>query len=341
MQKRGFLWLAGATLLLVVAAIVVAVRSGGEAGPPKGVDARALPQLAGKLGELAWIRLTHGNTKTDFAEIGGTWTVTEKGNYPAAVAKVRQMLLALADLTLAEPKTERPDLFARLGLDDPKNGHATLVALQNHAGATVAELIVGRHRIDRFGGGEDGVYVRRPDENRTWLARGALDLSAEPVDWLDRHVLSIPERRVASVALTDETGATLSLHRAGDTDPFTVDGMPNGAKLKPPPVVAEPAGALQDLELIDVKPAAELAIPDQSIARAVYTTFDGLELTLRLVRRDNADWVAVSAAGHGAAAAEAKAIDDRLGRWGYAIPETQANLMRRKMADMVEPPKGS
>jgi len=73
----------------------------------------------------------------------------------------------------------------------------------------------------------------------------------------------------------------------------------------------------------------------------VYTTFDGLSVTLRLVRRDNADWAVIAAAGSGATAAEAKTANDRLGRWGYAIPETQANLMRRKLADLIEPPKGS
>ena len=340
MQKRGFLWLAGATLLLAVLAIVVAMR-GGEPAPTREVNERALPQLSGKLGELGWIRLTHGAAKTDFAEIGGKWAVVEKGNYPADAGKVRQMLLALADLTLAEPKTERPDLFARLGLDDPKNGHSTLVALQDHAGASIAELIVGRDRIDRFGGGEDGVYIRRPDETRTWLARGSLDLSAEPVDWLDRHILSVPQTRIAAMTLTDETGTALTLRRNAAADPFTVENPPDGAKLKPPPVVAEPAGALQDLELVDVKPAAELAIPDTGVAKATYTTFDGLELTLRLLRRDNADWVAVTATGHGASEAEAKAIAERIGRWGYAIPATQADLMRRKLADLLEPAKGS
>jgi len=340
MQKRGFLWLAGVTIVLVVLAVFLTGR-GERAGPPAASQERALPQLAGKLAGLAWIRLSQGGLKTDFAEVNGTWTVIEKGNYPASAGKVRQLLLALSDLSLAEPKTARPDLFARLGLDDPKNGHSTLVTLQDRTGATVAELLVGKHRNDRFGGGEDGVYVRRPNENRTWLARGSLELSAEPIDWLDRHILSIPQQRIASVALTDESGAVVTLHRAAASEPFTVDGAPDGAKLKPPLVVAEPAGALQALEMVDVKPATELAIPDQGTAKAVYTTFDGLDIVLRLVHRDNADWVVIAVSGKGAAEAEGKTLNDQLGKWSYAIPATQANLLRRKLADLIEPPKGS
>jgi hypothetical protein len=340
MQKRGFLWLAAATLVLVVLAIVSVAR-GDRAGGSADIDRLALPDLGTKLRDLAWIRLSHGAAKTDFAEVNGQWTIVPKGSYPAAPGKVRQLLLGLASLTLVEPKTDRPDLFARLGLDDPKEGHSTLVTLQDHTGATVAELIVGRQRAGRFGGGEDGVYVRRPGENRTWLARGSLNVSGDTIEWLDRRILDIPEQRIASVALTDETGAVLTLRRAEPKAAFTVEGAPAGAKLKPAPALAEPAGALRGLELLDVKPATDLAMPEQGTPTAKYTTFDGLALQIRLTRRDNADWVVVTAFGDGAAAAETKALNDRIGRWAYAIPEAQATLMRRKLADLLEPPKGS
>jgi hypothetical protein len=340
MQKRGFLILAAVTLVLVALAIV-SVGRGNRATASADANRLALPELGTKLRDLAWIRLSHGAAKVELAEIGGQWTLVEKGNYPAAGGKVRQMLLGLANLTLVEPKTERPDLFARLGLDDPKDGHSTLVTLQDRTGANVAELIVGRQRVDRFGGGEDGVYVRRPGENATWLARGSLNVSGEPVEWLDRRIVDIKEQRIAAVTLTDENGATLILKRAAADAPFAVEGAPQDSKFKPPPVLAEPAAALRDLELLDVKPAADLAMPDKGIATAQYTTFDGLTVTVRLTHRDNAEWVAIAALGDGAAAAESKTINDRLGRWSYAIPETQAKLMRRKLADLVEPPKGS
>src|SRR4051794_14555858 len=212
MQKRGFLILAAVTLVLVVLAIV-SVGRGNRATASADANRLALPELGTRLRDLAWIRLSHGATKVDLAEVGGQWTLVEKGNYPAAAGKVRQMLLGFSNLTLVEPKTERPELFVRLGLDDPKDGHSTLVTLQDRTGANVAELIVGRQRIDRFGGGEDGVYVRRPGENGTWLARGSLNVSGEPIEWLDRRILDIKEQRIAAVTLTDENGATLTLKR--------------------------------------------------------------------------------------------------------------------------------
>ena len=340
MQKRNFLLLAGATAVLVVIAIV-ALRGGDRNTAPATANERALPQLAPKLGELAWIRIIRAGTKTNFAEIGGRWVVVERSNYPAVQSKVRQMLVALADLTLVEPKTERPQWFPRLGVDDPTNGQSTQVTVQDRTGATVAELILGKRRIDRFGGGNDGVYVRKPGVDQAWLARGSLDLSGDLSTWLDRRILDIPEKRVASIKFTDEAGTALILSRAAVGDKFKVEDAPADTKFKSAAALAEPAGALTNLDMTDVKPQPDMPVPDRDVVTTIFTTFDGLTVELFLFGRNNIDWVGVDASGSGAAVAEAKAINDKVARWTYAIPPTTAKLLRRRLADFVEPPGGS
>ena len=193
MQKRSFLVLLGATIVLVAAAVYALV-TGDRAVAPVVHNERVFPALADHLGDLAWMRISRGAMKADLNLIAGRWAVVEKGNYPAAPGKVRRLLLGLAELTLVEPKTARPELFARLDLDDPSNGKSTLVGLQDRTGKTVAELIVGKMRRDRLGGGNDAVYVRKPGADRAWLARGSLDLPGDLVDWLDRRILDIPAR---------------------------------------------------------------------------------------------------------------------------------------------------
>jgi hypothetical protein len=74
---------------------------------------------------------------------------------------------------------------------------------------------------------------------------------------------------------------------------------------------------------------------------AAFTTFDGLTVDLRLVERDKTSWIAILAAGSGPAEAEAKNIDDKVAHWTYAIPGYKAGLLRTKLADLIEPPKGS
>ena len=339
MQKRSCLLLVGATLLLIAAAIY-AVGSGDRAVslPPHG--GRALPGLAAKLGDLAWLRLVRGAMTVDFTAIGGGWVVVERANYKAAPQRMRQLLLGLADLTLMEPKTRRPDRLSRLDLDDPKNGRSTLVTLQDRAGKTVGELIVGKSRPDLLGGGNGGVYVRKPGDNQAWLARGSLDLAGGITSWLDRRILDIAPSRIAALTLTAADGVALKLRAAPDGS-FTVVGAPAGTRFKDAAALAAPAGALAGFVLADVQPAAQLPVPASGVARAIFTTVDGLTLSLRLFVHDKTDWVAVSAAGQGAAAAQARAIDARLAPWTYAIPAERAQLLRTRLADLVMPAKGS
>ena len=86
MQRRGFLLLLSATVILVAAAIFALV-SGDRTASRAPPGQRALPGLDAKLGELAWIRLARGTTKIDFAAVGGRWVVVDKGNYPAAAGR--------------------------------------------------------------------------------------------------------------------------------------------------------------------------------------------------------------------------------------------------------------
>ena len=218
-----------------------------------------MPELAARLGDLAWMRLAQGTRKTDFTAIGGRWVLIEKGNYPAAAGKVRRLLLGLADLTLVEAKTRRPELLSRLDLDDPSNGRSTLIRLQNRTGGMVAELIVGKTRRDRLGGGNDGVYVRKPGDDQAWLARGSLDLPAELNGWLDRRIVDVPASRIASVTLTGSDGAVLALRRQAPGDRFAVADPPDGAAFKPDAALAEPAAALAGLELEDVRAERRIA----------------------------------------------------------------------------------
>src|SRR5206468_6175363 len=132
-QKRSFLVLFVATIVLVAAAIY-ALASGDRAAVTAGHAERMFPNLAARLGDLTWMRLSRGAMKADLNLVAGHWAVIEKGNYPAAPGRVRQLLLGLADLTLVEPKTARPELFGRLDLDDPSNGKSTLISLQDRTG---------------------------------------------------------------------------------------------------------------------------------------------------------------------------------------------------------------
>jgi hypothetical protein len=336
MQRRNFRLLFLGTIAIIVVAFVM-LRGGDRAASPPLAGERALPGLADKLGDLAWLRITRGAMTANFAIIGGRWTMVEKGNYPAAQDRIRQLLLGLAELTLVEPKTDQLDLLSRLDLDDPANGKSTLVALQNRIGESVAQLIIGRQRPREIGGGAPGVYVRKPGTDQAWLARGSFDLAGDSLSWLDRHIVDIPANRVMSVVLTTADGVALVISRTSADQPFAVEGLPDDVHPKNDAVVAAPAAALAALDLDDVKPAAELPIPLEGAATAAFTTFDGLIIGLRLAPPGDTDWVAIDVTGFGQDEAAAKTLVARLSRWSFAIPAAKAKLLRTILSDLVQP----
>jgi hypothetical protein len=77
------------------------------------------------------------------------------------------------------------------------------------------------------------------------------------------------------------------------------------------------------------------------VATAIFTSFDGLTVRLRLFAHDKTDWLAIDASGSGAAETDGKTLNDRLAPWSYAIPAARAKLLRTRLADLVAPPKGS
>lgn len=337
MQKRGLIGLCAAAIVCIAAA-AAALATGGPEINAAGPDQRALPALAAELGEVGTVGVKRQDLDLTFRRKGEDWLVEQKGDYPADAGKVRQMVLALADMTLVEPKTREARLYPRLEVEDPGKGKSVLVTLSDKNGKSIGELIVGKRNYDRLGAGNDGVYVREPGNAQSWLARGGLDFSGDLVSWLNRKVVDIKEGRVAKITLTQPDGASLTLSRKTADGKFAVEGAPADTKYKSDSVTEEPAQALETLDLTDVVPAAKMPIPDKGVTTASYTTFDGLTIGLKLFEADKKDWVVVSATGAGKAASEAKKIEARVSPWRYQIPGFKAQMLKTKLADLVAPP---
>jgi hypothetical protein len=340
MQPRRLVLLAAATFISVALAIAAAATGDRYAsvGP---VNRQAFPSLAADLGAVASVGLERKGLRVTFVRRGDDWLVAQKADYRAAGGKVRQIVLALAAMRLVEPKTDRPDLYKRLEVQAPGSGEATLVSISDRSGKPLARLIVGKRRFDRLGQGQAGVYVREPGDAQSWLASGNLDFTGDLASWLDRQIVDIPDNRIAKVSLTAADGSRLVLSRAKPDAGFAVEGAPPKTKLKSDTGPNEPATALAALDLDDVAPAAKMPMPDHGVATASYTTFDGLTIDLHLVENGKTDWIAVAASGSGKAMPEAKKIEARVSGWRYAIPSYKAGLMKTRLADLVEPQKGS
>jgi len=227
-------------------------------------------------------------------------------DYPVQDAKPRALLAGLTELRLADPRTSDPTQFSRLGVDDPNGAgsSANLLRVIDGAGKPILAVIVGHRRVRSQANAPEEVYVRRPDENQSWLAEGNVQADADPALWLDRDVMNIGHDRIASVAVGDGT---------------LVFGRPDGKF-----ALTEPAEhpRLEDYKVENVARALELLTfqevragndaPGTEAGHSVFTTNDGLAVTITVFHADKNVWArfAVSGPSSGKAPAADKAPAD-------------------------------
>jgi hypothetical protein len=356
MRQSSLYALFGITLVGVVAAVLVSLGGGSAATSPR-VNRPVMADLTKRLPEVARLTVIHGDAKTAMLRKDGVWVVEQKNDYPADPSKVHRILLGLAALRYAEPKTAKPALYSRLDVEDPgkKGEDSQLVTLSDAKRQLLGEMIFGKQRYDIFGGGNDGIYVRKPGEAQSWLANGSLVLPTGTLDWVDRRITMIGDDRIASARFVAPDNAVVEIDRAKPGAPFALKGgIPKGRKLKSDDALTDLARGLNYFSLDDVAPAMSVPFPDKGIDQAVYTTFDGLTVTVSMLERDEIAkddsgkdatkkkfWVKILASGTGKAAKEAAELNKRLAPWAYAVPDFKANTFKTRLADLTEPEKSS
>jgi len=339
MQQKGLIALLAVTAVAVVLAVVSSL--GGTSRQNPLVGSAVLPDLAPHLAEIERIGLVQGGQNTTLARQGDSWVVEERGGYPADAERVRHLLFGLAELSYVEPKTADAKYYSRLELDDAaaKGAKSTLITVAGAKGALLGEIIAGKRKYDELGGGNDGIYLRKPGDAQSWLARGSLDLPPDTAGWLDKHLLDIPAAQVREAAFLAADGSKATLIRDKPENKFRLVELPKDKKPKSDDALQQPPGALGALELTDVKPAKDFAFPASGVAHARFTTFDGLVVTVDIADRDKTSWARFGATGTGNTAAEAQHFNDKVAPWVVALPSYKADLLKTKLANLLAPPK--
>jgi hypothetical protein len=354
---RGRLLLVLAFIALVTS-VVAAVVVTGEARrtAPRFSPAPVFPGLEAKLGDAATIAVAspEGHIEIHRAD-GGQWVVPSASNYPAHVETVRKMLFGLASFRAVEARTARHDWLATLDLIAPgEGGKATEIRVSDAKGTLVAGLLVGKLRPAGGLTGGDAFYARRLGEDQSFLAEGDLPLDITRSSWLDPTIVDFPRDRVSRVTLMPTTGPSFSISRANtDVENFALDTVPKGRSMVSETAANSIGAALSDFTLEDVRPRAEVDFA--KAARAVFETFDGLAITVEATDVKDEHWVRLTAASRSASAqaasakpadaktpdiaAEAAAINARVGAWAYKVADWKAALFSRSLDSLLAEPK--
>lgn len=243
--------------------------------PDSGVTASAgllLPQLAEHLNDVTTIKLSGaGQNKIATFERGDKgWLLANRGNYPADDGKLRELVLKLSAAKTIEAKTSSRDLYPKLGVEETTAPNATgiLVTLEGLPDAT--GVIVGN-----VNGGGGGTFVRRADQDQSWLIAGTLTVDRNTSDWIAKEIADIQSGRIRDVVI-EKDGKSLHISKpAGSDGNFVIDNIPGGRKPTSEFAANGLAATLSGLRVDDVVPAAQMPTPIDAI-NARYTTVNGI-----------------------------------------------------------------
>jgi hypothetical protein len=312
MSGRTIRILAVAVVVLFAAVWLVSRKP--DSGPAE--DALLFPGLEARLDEITAVTVTGSEGEVRIQREGDRWIVPAKDGYRADMAKLRGLLLALAEARKVEQKTANPELYERIGVQDPKEEDAdgVLVGSEGLGDADFAVILGNSAQRDYR-------YVRIADEATSWLIDRNPEVPDDATGWLVSDLTDVPASRVQSVEIRHEDGETIRIRKESEDDTnFTVDDIPEGRELSYASVANSIAAALDNLSLDDVRkagsgtdgaataasagdgtaddeddaPGGASAAPTK--ATTVFRTFDGLEITVDSTGTEDETWIQLRAA---------------------------------------------
>lgn len=361
MNRNRVLGLAVATLL----AIGLVIFLGNDAGEPVVESGPLVPGLAEQVNAIEAIDIvaSGGATAVQLRRDDDRWQVLERQGFEAEFRQVVDVLRTLAEAGRAEPRTDNPEWYARLGVAEVGSDEATGRRI-DFPGTELPSLIVGQ--VDPT---DSGSYVRIAGEAQAWLSDRVIELAADPLAWLEPGIMDIPGDDLVEITVTHPDGETLVLEKLGEAGDWVLRDVPEGRSAGPAWTRNSLANGLRGLNLEDVRRFAP-PHPESAVVTELVTA-DGLRFTAHSWREDDEEtaWLhfTVAEAGersmdadaieqdaeaagedHGeenddaeARAAErlasAVAVDARLSPWAYAIPARRADDLAPRLEDLLEP----
>lgn len=306
---------------------------------------------------------------TTISRVGDQWVVKEFGGYPARTDLVRQTLLQLGNLRIVEAKTGKPENYPALEVEDRQTPSAKSRAVRalDEGGKPLLDLLVGKARPARAMN-PPGHFVRRAGEPNAYLVEGDLTLGAAAQDWIETQVVDLPVDRVRQVTITPKDGKPIVVNKANpEVQLYTLAEIPAGMEVKARATVSSMGGLLLDARLEKVRAVSELKGLEPS-ATAEVETFDGLSAKLARYDHEGGVWVTLDFAhtpervvapapaptpdkpieemNAGPAPAglkkpsevaeEARALNERVKGWAYALPSYKTRLLEKTLDDLLK-----
>ncbi len=293
MKSRNLILLALVTGLFAVAALVAVMMK--QTSNLAEFDQQPLfPGLSGRIEAISKIKVeTPLESITATRDAKGAWTLPGSGGWAANFDTVRKTALALSGLKTSQRRTANKANHAVLSLLAPDisstsaslGGKGFRITAYDAADAVLASIIIGKVSTPPDGAKPGIAYVRRADEDQSYLAEGEVNFPLQVSDWIDRILFDIAAARVMSVSVTPPNGPAYEVRRAEPKATFAILDIPKGKEPTLDDLAQRIAEAVVLLPLDDAARAE--GIDFTGAAKVVHRMFDGLVLSSMTVMADN------------------------------------------------------
>jgi hypothetical protein len=203
-------------------------------------------------------------------------------------------------------------------------------------------MIAGKSEDIGDATGATGLFVRRPNEDQSWLVRAEFEPHSDPADWIDKNVIDLDRARIQSTVVDLPDGKSYEVRRDKPSDAdFSLAAMPPGRELANPTAPDNVAAALAGFTFDDVVPAKEIDFSNAT--RLVTRTFDGLSVTVDVIRLGPAYWAQFGAMSMNASpdtGKEARTINARVTGWAYKLPDYKGAQFMTPLETLLKPLAG-
>ena len=314
------------------------------------------PELSKKIESVNYISIKGYGNSINLSRKNDVWGIDEFDFYPALPDKVKSAVLGAADLKINAPKTALPRLYHRLGVEGPNvpDTDSLLLTLSDSDKNIIIEVVVGKPRLSSSAENISGLYVRRPEDEKSYLVDGVLDISATKTDWINRNLFDIPIEAVKLVNVVHADGDEFELYKSEKgQERFEMKNLPIGKELASELIVNRFGTILQDLQISGARSKKDFIVSSAMGSDANETTkikietFEGIVANVTAFKHEglhfasfeflyNEQIVATEnqQGGENANNADIQTYVDKLNYdtagWWFEIPEFKYDIIKRR-----------
>ena len=323
-------------LLVVLGGVALLAQREDRAQRPQNAATLGQPLLKDlKAADIAKIRIVEPKSTLTLERKQDGWVIAEREGFPADFARVREFVVKMVGLKIAQSEPIGEKDRARLNLD---SSTATQLEFAGADGKPLANLLVGRKLFraepenpERAPG--DGRFVLLPADDKTvyMVSDPLVQATAKTAVWIDKRSFQI--EKVKTLEVRYPGGESWRLERAGDNAPWKLAGLKSGEQVDSSKANAA-TYSLGLLDLADVAPkdaSPEATGLDKPI-RLGATTLSGLAYVVRVGKLEGENYYVKLESG----GAEK---DQLLAQHVLLIPKSRLEDTLKKRAELVEKKK--